>query len=459
MYDSNVEMDSAKKALDIKSAKLSSTVLDYYFKYGRNRDLEKYLRLRKYSTSRSSSDSSLQILDASNQQQSQHERVVKSMESLHIDGKQVEICDIIDSSVSEPEKETDRETENAHKKSIVTDAPRNAQKKTTSRHERKQTKHKSYNLNLESNIEINLPALPTTMPSIPSIPIVIQPPVVHENTTKKSLESAETQTVQTPIKQVHSKATETDDHDLSHGKLATALTVPVGAESPRHTGNMSALNAETSPASSVASAKYRLEWDSMADIGYNRIIDFKSQSNQNLTTFERSALTKFFADHGVRFDDSLVLMAASDRKESPLQKRSFTQSAIEMHEAKKLLGNAKNKTPGSSKHSWQQAIEKYRDKYGKRKSNDLDVTSSGIDSTQFMSLSMPPHHSTPVAQHPMSKVECGVKQEPSEHTEKMTKIERSCQTVASSTETVGVQVEKSTDVASTAIQTEYCKCL
>lgn len=439
-------MDSAKKSDDIKSAKLSSTVLDYYTRYGQNRDLEKYLRLRRHSTSKSSSDSSLNLFEASNLA-SQNERIVKSMETLQVDDKKVKISDVIDKSASEPENKIENE-----KKTHVNDSPPITVQKKSSRHERRKSKNKSYNLSLESNIEINLPTLAT---SLPSIPIVVEPPVETTSTViPKALESVETQTLLTPLKQFLSKATETDAQVVSQEKCTTALAPFV--DSPQSVAKIPTLNAETSPASSVASAKMRLEWDSLADVGYNKIIDFKSQSNRNLTTFERSALTKFFAEHGVRFDESLVIMASTE-KPSPLQKRSFTQSAIEMHGAKRLSSDAKNETPTSSKYSWQKAIEKFRDKYGKPKANDSNMAVSGIDSTNFLSLSMPPHHSTPIAANLPRKDTAELREPVNEMSiESTNKNEKSCQTISKDMETVGVQVEKLVDVASAAIQTEYC---
>lgn len=308
---------------------------------------------------------------------------------------------------------------------------------------------------MESNVEINLPTLGTSMPSIS---IVAEPPVAPVKMNKCVPESVETQTSQLPLKQVESKATGTDELELSQEKFTTAIAPCT--ESPRNAANKSLLIADISPTSSVASAKYRLEWDSMADIGYNKIIDFKSKSNRNLTTFERNALTKLFAEHGVNFDESLVIMASSEKR-SPLVRRSFTQSAIEMHDAKKI-GNKKSKMQSHRMHSWQKAIEKYRDKYGKRNSADLELTqvaNSEIDSTQFMSLSTPDHHSTPVADNMPQSVINDIKlnvPHKNDKAEEKTKMEKSCQTISKDMETIGVQVEKPVDVASAAIQTEYC---
>lgn len=66
---------SLQKNDKTKHLKLSSTVLDYYYKYGENRDLEKYLRFKR-STNKSSSDSSSRTNEYSSLR-SNYERITK----------------------------------------------------------------------------------------------------------------------------------------------------------------------------------------------------------------------------------------------------------------------------------------------------------------------------------------------------------------------------------------------
>lgn len=426
-------MESAKisnKNDKMKSAKLSSTVLDYYYKYGQNRDLEKYLRLRRQSSSKSSSDSSLKNFESTNQALVDSGRIVKSMEKLHLnEGDSPKK----DAKFKKPEIVNKK---NNKKEETNDETPIKIEKKTQQTIKGK-TKTKSYNLNLESNIEINIPSS-TSVPSMLTMPIAQPIPCIPKTPINLSLESAETQTEPSPTKHTQTQSLETYNPD----KFVTAN------ERSMNETTKSALENETSPASSVASAKVRLEWDSMADIGYNRIIDFKSQSNSNLTTYEKNALTKFFEKRGLHFDDNLIILASSERQRS-LQKRIFTQSAIEMHDAKKISAGKKPLSPATSKHLWEKALEKYRDKYGKLKQNKSESTNNEIDCSQF-TLATPPHHSTPVVRE-FDIDNVGTKQTKNKTSEK------SSQTVAKHVEAIGIQVEQpSIDFVSKPVQTEYC---
>lgn len=429
----------------MKTSKLSSTVLDYYYKYGQNRDLEKYLRLKQRNSSKSSSDSSLRNFDTSNLT-SERKRITKSLEKLDLsnDGKTKANDDFeqhatkTTGNVCDPDGVKKQKNRTDDKNQIKIE-------KKTQQQIKGKSKSKSYNLNLESSIEINLP-------SSSSAPLSTQTIDPFPKATKiLQLESCETQTEDFPATKmpipnenvVPATAAIEKPKPSQAPKIATITENPSTSE---HSKQVEEHITDVSPTSSIASAKVRLEWDSMADIGYNRIIDFKSQSNSNLNTFEKSALTKFFAKRGLNFDDNLVILAPADSK-SPLQKRNFTQSAIEMRDAQRIRKEFPKLSPSTNKMLWEKALTKYRDKYGQSKS---DAT-SGIDSTQFMSLSMAPHHSTPLPinpndsskasdEHSIQRIHDRVDESCGKP--KVKTIEKWCQTSRVDVEAIGIQVEQ-----------------
>lgn len=471
----------------MKISKLSSTVLDYYYKYGQNRDLEKYLRLKRQSTSKSSSDSSLRNYASADSPTLDYQRITKSMEKLNLSDRKIQFADedgqnephgssagnpsaTIDSGLNESSREKPKDKSKPNETQ-----PIKIEKKVQQEWKSK-SKSKSYNFSMESSIEINLP----TTSSMPVLPVSTQTIDIDSSgqpwrSPAPQLESIETQTdamatVPGPAPHVNTPSVE---QKVSEAKQTAPVAVATA------TTPTSEMIQETSPASSVASAvKSRLEWDSMADIGYNRFIDFKSQSNSNLTTFERSALTKFFAKRGLNFDDNLVILAPPTSSttvidtKSPLQKRKFTQSAIEMREAQKiradLTASTKKLSPTTDKQLWERALLKYREKYGqnsskvhKRKNISAIAGGCSTDTTQF---TVPPHHSTPfpsdmskISQYSTDEMSGPSKNAPiqideSAQQQKQTKTpspppppaertEKWCQTSLIGVEAVGIQVE------------------
>lgn len=414
----------------LKTSKLSSTVLDYYYKYGQNRDLEKYLRLKRQSTSKSSSDSSLRNYGGSDSL-SDSRRITKSMEKLDLSGRKPQIEDDSEFQTKHSAENVDKSNRDKSK-----DKPKSSETKQIKIEKKTQqqwagkSKSKSYNFNLESSIEIALPTSTVSMPTIPTIQTI---DCISKPTQTLQWESSETQT-------------EPFQGFQPGPSTSVEQTPPTVSAVERKSDRMkpTAENAQDiSPASSVASAKVRLEWDSMADVGYNRIIDFKSQSNSNLTTFERSALTKFFAKRGLNFDENLVILAPADKK-SPLQKREFTQSAIEMRDAQKIRRELPSLSPSTNKHLWEKALMKYREKYGGHSRED---GSSCIDATQFNA----PHHSTPLPNELSQSSQYGekhvdhsndrpIKSIPDKPTTQ--RLEKWSQTSSIDVEAIGIQVEQ-----------------
>lgn len=398
----------------MKTSKLSSTVLDYYYKYGQNRDLEKYLRLKRQSTSKSSSDSSLKNYASADSPTLDCKRITKSMEKLNLSDRKIQFADGGDqnepqcSSAGKPSAPIDSELNDKSKDRHKSNKspPIKIEKKTQQQWKSK-SKSKSYNFNMESSIEINLP----TTSSMPALPVSTQTIDIDSSATAFRIAAPQLESIETQTDAIATELGPSHVDTLSVEEKVKQMKPAAAVGMATTTTPTSEMVQETSPASSVASAvKSRLEWDSMADIGYNRFIDFKSQSNSNLTTFERSALTKFFAKRGLNFDDNLVILAPPTSSttvidtKSPLQRRKFTQSAIEMREAQKiqadLTASTKKLSPATDKQLWERALLKYREKYGQNsskphKQRNISATGDGgsTDTTQFTA---PPHHSTPL---------------------------------------------------------------
>lgn len=446
-----------KKSL-MKKSKLSSTVLDYYYKYGQNRDLEKYLHLRRQNSSKSSSDGSLQNFEKTNSA-AETQRIRKSLQKLNLTEETPKPTDQsrIESATENVTKSTNISDQD-HKENTNSSAGIKIQKKNQ-QNLTKKSKSKSYNFNMESSIEINLP--PSF--SMPSLPFSH-----HDESSKflpKSLlESCETQTE--PIAQ-------SDAAPLIVAPEITTELLPITAadesKSLEKQQTIAETAQETSPASSIASAKVRLEWDSMADVGYNKVIDFKSQSNCNLSTFEKNALTKFFAKKGLHFDDNLVIIASPD-KQHAFRKRELAKSAIEIRKnsteenwspyPKGGVQNAafqeKNLSPKTSKQLWEKALLKYRQKYGKMKRNATATMLNISDSQQSLYLSTPQCQSTPITDAaskgaiPKTSRISGVVEKRSEAKNKSN--EKSCQTSIVTVEERGIQVEAIQEITSKSVQ-------
>lgn len=433
---------SAEKKIFAKKSTLSATVLDYYKKYGQNRDLEKYLRVRKQNSSKSSSDGSLHNFER-NASAAEAERVRRSLQKLCIDENKEKIP-------SSPQTKSQEEIKSAGGgRSASTDRVTPPKVKVEKKGQfRKKSKSKSYNMNLESSIEITLPST-QSMPELlqqsskASLPLHQSPKTSIPSPRKICFESCETQTEVEP-----------PEERLKDLPATKKLVVPVTED--RAT--------ETSPASSIASAKVRLEWDSMADVGYNKIIDFKSQSNSNLSTFEKNALRKFFAKRGLKFDNNLVIIASPDQSKK-LNKHDMAKSAIEIRElqgneawseeaGRKSDSRKKLSTPqrsGKNKQLWGEALSKYRQKYAAlpRPSNSkVDATDS---TDRSLSLLNPQGHSTPFNEsEPSRRSKAKLNDNPVSH-------EKSCQTSAVQLEAKEVQTMPKRAYTETGTQSDLGK--
>lgn len=426
------------KGILMKKTNLSSTVLDYYNKYGQNRDLEKYLRLRRQNSSKSSSDGSLYNFERTNTA-GETERVRKSLQKLNVSEEKDE--KVAADLLAQPQAGGASADVNDNDSAAAASDQIKIQKSF-----RKKSKSKSYNVSMESNIEINMPPPPLPSHSMPEL--ATEMVTVPVNVKQLQFQSCETQTINPmsdePLQRSACKES-TAEQAIAQAERSDEAIVKANA--------VDECAAETSPASSIASAKMRLEWDSMADVGYNKIIDFKSKSNSNLSTFEKDALTKFFARRGLNFDDNLVIIASPDER-TKLQKRKLTQSAIEVrqksdHEnwqsmSKKSEKNAKRAeqqqmVSRSSRGHWKTALLKYQQKYGQNITADETVQPA----SDSLHLSLPQGHSTPLSIQLSSELAMQSEQAECE------RVEKSCQTTLSlpksyrkqSVASVGIQID------------------
>lgn len=424
-----------EKKILMKKTNLSSTVLDYYNKYGQNRDLEKYLRLRRQNSSKSSSDGSLYNFERANTV-AETERVRKSLQKLNVSGEK----DAKVAGVKLPSEQNTGETAADMKDKLIGKSQTAAGEQIKiQKILRKKSKSKSYNVSMESNIEINMPPPPPSYswPELTNKAEIVTADLLKTMPKQLQFQSCETQTINPVPEEVLTSATHEDPN--------VELAVVQVDEAIAKTKPVDECAIETSPSSSIASAKMRLEWDSMADVGYNKIIDFKSKSNSNLSTFEKDALTKFFARRGLNFDDNLVIIASPDER-TKLQKRKMSKSAIEMrnenwHSFSKAERNSKRDEKQtisrSSRDHWKTALMKYQQKYGQIVKAD-ETLPPPSDSLQ---LSLPQGQSTPLAIKESSK--SAMQDDPDE----CKRDNKSCQTSLSLP-----KVERKQSVASVGIQ-------
>ncbi|XP_037033336.1 uncharacterized protein LOC119072254 [Bradysia coprophila] len=397
---------------------LSSTILDYYHRYGRNRDLERYLRFRN----RSSSGSSIQLSPTNDS------RVGKSLENINI----LESCVESEKSLQKSKSSESINRSGRSKPELTTGQCENSadtsdnQIKLTTKKALKSKK--KFNINMDTHIEITLPQ---------QLPHSSHQQVEQQQPSFDAL--------------MH--------HDFSQQKseFETSQTQTERIEFPK-TPNRSEVDAIDVPArpSSVASSaasisnKQRLEWDSMADVGY-----YKSTDNQltNLTEFERKALKKFFNSHGLNFDEEILVFAGKAKLSNSvpeLTKRTEKARIREKWEAafQKILEekyakrNAKNKEGKvDPKRLWQSALVKFREKYGTQfnPESDLCITEPTVHSTPILSDSS--KGAIPKVRSILLdtiKTESSTEKEPSEH------VEKACQTSMVITSSKECQVDETT---------------
>lgn len=328
------------------SNSLSGTILEYYTKYGQNRDLEKYLRFRR---GQSSSGSSIQLSDHNNPE-CPVVRLGRSLENLSVLNQNTGKSDNDPAgSTSEKLKSRSNESIERHRTkepsvdtaaAVVLPQPEVMPKTTKSPKNPTKSKKKSFNFNMESNIIINV------SPPLDGTPAVAPTSIVD----KKDFES---QTDEPPIPLA----------DISTDNLASNASSPA----------------------SVSNKQNKLEWDSMADVGYtHKSSAGKLSAETSLSTSERKNLKKFFADRGLDIDDKLIVLAAqgsggSSGQVTVADKATEPQNDFLAPAAISPLQNP----PTSSK--WKTALKKFRDKY-----KTAEIETPGLCITD------PQVHSTPI---------------------------------------------------------------
>lgn len=345
---------------------LSSTILDYYHKYGRNRDLEKYLRFRNRS---SSGNSSIQLSPID-------DRIGKSMENINIlesclePEKNIPKSKSTDSLNKSGHLNSDRLMEKSKSKSPIADK----QIKLTATKSVKSKK--KYNINMDTSIEITLPQqLPQPSYQQQQAPKQFNPILTQHDFAQQKIEFG---TIETQTEQIeYPKTPNQSEFDV--------VEIPARPSSV------------ASSAASVSN-KQRLEWDSMADVGYYKSTE--SSNLTNLTEFERKALKKFFASRGVSFDDEMVVFANKSKlsnsvpeltkqaeKARTREKWEFAFQKILEEKYAKRNEKCKDQKVDDRKRLWQSALVKFREKYGTHfnPESDLCITEPAVHSTPILS--------------------------------------------------------------------------
>lgn len=144
------------------NSRVTDQIMEYYLRYGQNRDLEKFLRLRAANTTRSSSDGSIPAATmAAEEVHRLGGKIGKSMENLSTLKKQEQVeergrksAELMSASGGSQEKQDEKQ-----KVEVVKETK--SEKKSG----------RNFNFNMESVIEIKLPPVATVQQ-----PIVISPP-------------------------------------------------------------------------------------------------------------------------------------------------------------------------------------------------------------------------------------------------------------------------------------------
>ncbi|XP_050068288.1 centrosome-associated protein Alms1a-like [Anopheles maculipalpis] len=297
-----------------RSDRVTDLIMHYYMEHGRNRDLEKYLRLRRVSNvTRSSSDGSLPCLDELQRRTAcrsacDRSDVRKSMENLSTLRKKAEQQQLDESekSLRNASAESAKSVASKSSDKVGTDAGGSSDAKCVKVKETK-VEHKSgrnFNFNLESVIEINLPPPPTITLGVPTTSTVA--PITYSQ--PEPLQTAPKQQV-SPRVVVHENSTQTAASEDDPIRPVVKAHVPGTMEEPLDSTK------DLSPGSSIASNKQRLEWDSLGDIGYDSSERLQFCGAADLNETEKRCLQRYFARKGLTFDRSVIVVRQRDEKE------------------------------------------------------------------------------------------------------------------------------------------------
>lgn len=337
---------------------LSSSALDYYNRFAKNRGIERYFRSSKISRSnRASSDTSLNEKNEFSETQNISSEFAKSLNNINISdcelkGKADESTLGFETLSSSDEKSFEYKEEKAIQKikHVKRNKPMPTQhsvKESSTMTDTQSDKH--VNLNLQSKIEIILPPQPMPIPPIATkllnsetnqnqpMPVTssyTEPPQIPQLfALPKILYCAETQT--------SDNVSEMVDEPI---KPNVKLNVDVSRQD----------DLDASPNESVTSKEQRLEWDSLADVGYN---PFLICDKSGLSSTERKAIKSYMSKRGLTSTDNIIVLKNSPGKQNEIPKSKKRQ------ESRRSLPYNDN---------WMEIYTKYKDKY----STDVNKTLS-----------------------------------------------------------------------------------
>lgn len=346
--DDAATASGAAALLKPRSKSLSSSILDYYTRYGQNRDLEKYFRYRRHNAAtgqRSSSDeSSVFVLAASSSQQQiastdadTSREVFVSSQSLNrnrVGGAKATASvgsqsarSVGDHRSSERVAGTvpmQRMAAPAASSRSETDLSSARKSRTHSKGTKSAASRSLYSLT--SNIEINISNLdlPAARPAADEYRFWRESSstqTANDALVKSAAVSKSTETVGQPpleVQQPPKAVSFSADRLVVEAEAEPPISLDAHADLSLTSGPRPSSANSSIVSMATAANKPRLEWDSLADVGYEKAsqtdVDQRlTQSDggaagpMSLSTFERAALQKFFDDRGLAFDDGNLL--------------------------------------------------------------------------------------------------------------------------------------------------------
>uniref|UniRef100_A0A182XHK4 ALMS_motif domain-containing protein n=1 Tax=Anopheles quadriannulatus TaxID=34691 RepID=A0A182XHK4_ANOQN len=313
-----------------QSDRVTDLIMHYYMEHGRNRDLEKYLRLRRMSSAtRSSSDGSLPCLDELQRRAchaaAERSGLGKSMENLATLRKKAEQQQLDESEKSLRNASAGSGKSNANKTpdkavgAVATDTADAKQGGVTVREKKMEQKSgRNFNFNLESVIEINLPPPPTITLGVPTTATTIAP-ITY---TQPGPPTASTAKEHSPRLVVHETSTQTVATEDDPIRPVVKTHAPGTVEEPLDSTK------DLSPVSSIASNKQRLEWDSLGDIGYDSSERLQFCGAADLNETEKRCLQRYFARKGLTFDRSVIVVRQREEREKKAAARAEDTSIM-----------------------------------------------------------------------------------------------------------------------------------
>lgn len=328
---------------------LSSSALDYYNRFAKNRGIERYFRNSKIVRSnRASSDSSLNEKNDQAETENISSEFAKSLNNLKISGCD-RLCDetpsksdcpfpVIDQTDATEADDLFKTPQRTVTKHVEQETTHHSVKESSTMTDAPSPSDKHVNLNLHSKIEITLPPQPMPIPppitkqlegeskeslltagfTHPSLPPFYPPPKILYCTETQTTDVSEVEVVDEPIKaNVQSKAE---------------------SSKPDETGS--------SPNESVTSKEHRLEWDSLGDVGYQPLMIYDKSA---LSSTERKAIKSYMVKRGITSTENIIVFKNSPGKQE--------------ENARKAKGRPERRRSLTYNDNWLEVYTKYKDKY------------------------------------------------------------------------------------------------